>query len=142
MKIRTETDAGSAAVSDFVETELLHALAASNVQSQNARIVLSIRDDANAIVAGVTASTAYGWLLIKTLWVRGDQRGNGLGRRLMLAVETRGKELGCHGLWLDTSSRDAKAFYEAQGFETFGELSNMPDQFPGDHRRWFMRRTL
>ncbi|MCR9135470.1 MAG: GNAT family N-acetyltransferase [Alphaproteobacteria bacterium] len=142
MKIRAESDTESAAVSDFVETELLRALAASNVQSENTQIVLSIRDEANAIVAGVTASTAYGWLLIKTLWVREDQRGNGLGRQLMQTVEARGRELGCHGAWLDTSSGQARAFYEAQGFETFGKLSNMPDQFPGDHRRWFMKRAL
>lgn len=142
MKIRTETAADSASASTFIESALLGALAAKNVQSHNTQIVLSIRDESDSIVAGVTASTAYGWLLIKTLWVQEDKRGGGLGRQLMEAVENRGRELGCHGAWLDTSDPDARSFYEARGFETFGQLSNSSKQFPADHRRWFMKRAL
>lgn len=142
MKIRTETAANSASVSAFIEKALLGSLAAKNVQSLNTGIVLSIRDESNSIIAGVTASTAYGWLLIKTLWVHEDKRGSGLGRQLMEAVESHGRELGCHGAWLDTSDPDARSFYEARGFETFGELSNSSEQFPAEHRRWFMKRAL
>lgn len=142
MKIRTETGAAGVAAGETINKALLSSLAAKNAQSHNAEIVLSIRDDSGAIIAGITASTAYGWLLIKTLWVHEDRRGKGFGCQLMGAVEVRGRELGCHGAWLDTSDPDAKAFYEAQGFESFGELSKSPEQFLPEHRRWFMKRRL
>ena len=60
----------------------------------------------------------------------------------MAAAELEGRELGCHGAWLDTSSMDARQFYLRHGYEDFGTLENRKGQFPAGHMRWFMKRDL
>lgn len=134
-----EDDGGLAAA---IEAALLSALRTSLPQATNSAFVLTAKDAGGDLVGGLTASTAYGWLLIKTLWVAKEHRGRGLGGDLVGAAETRGRQTGCHGAWLDTSSPAAARFYARQGYETFGELANRPGQQPESHRRRFMRKTL
>jgi len=125
-----------------IETKLLRSLRATLPQSDNQGFVLSAKSEDGNLVGGLTASASYGWLLVKTLWVAESQRGNGLGRALMAEAETKARDLGCHGAWLDTSSPDAMRFYQRLGYETFGQLSNATGQAPETHRRWFMKKAL
>jgi predicted N-acetyltransferase YhbS len=126
----------------LIEENLLAALRRELKQSVNEQFVLAARLDDNTLVGGLTASTSYGWLLIKTLWVDENQRRQGLGQTLMQRAESKGHKLGCHGAWLDTSSPTAKAFYEHLGYAAFSQLSNSPDQEPPTHHRWFMKKRL
>lgn len=128
--------------SDAIEKEMLAALALANVQSSNISIVLALRDDDGSLLGGLTASTSYGWLLIKTLWVAEELRGHGQGRALMDRAEAEGRAIGVHSVWLDTSSSMARTFYENLGYEEFGVLQNSPHQNPNGHCRWFMKKTL
>ncbi|MDB4209194.1 hypothetical protein N9770_07375 [Amylibacter sp.] len=43
-------------------------LLASNEQAENTEFTLIARNEANEIIAGLTAITSYGWMLIKVLW--------------------------------------------------------------------------
>ncbi|MGP1396243.1 MAG: GNAT family N-acetyltransferase [Inquilinaceae bacterium] len=129
-------------LSRLIETELLKSLRAGAPQAVNAGFVLAARDEGDVLQGGLTASTSYGWLLIKTLWVRAESRRRGVGRSLMREAEERGRALGCHGAWLDTSSADAMRFYEKLGYEPFGVLTNKDDQQPQPHSRWFMKRLF
>ena len=138
----TEPLSKHAQVSKEIEEELLASLALSNAQSTNATIVLTKRDSSGKLLAGVSGITSYGWLLVKLLWVHEDHRKTGVGRTLMLEAESRAKELGCHGAWLDSSSSAARDFYVRLGYSEFGRLSNGPDHEPAQHRRWFMKKTL
>jgi GNAT superfamily N-acetyltransferase len=136
------SDAQPAAMSE-IEVELLRSLAQTNAQTANTQIVLTAEDPAGGGMAGgVVASTSYGWLLVKILWVRDDLRGCGAGRRLMDAVEDRGGQAGCHGAWLDTSSAAAREFYERLGYTEFGKLENAPGDSVPEHRRWFLQKRL
>ncbi|WP_422378197.1 GNAT family N-acetyltransferase [Roseibium sp.] len=125
-----------------IERHLLAALARSNTQSRNEPFVLSVTLPDGDMVAGLTAVTSYGWLLIKTLWVKDSLRGKGFGRQLVTAAETRGLEFGCSNAWLDTSNPAAHAFYLKLGYSDFGVLENDADTFPPEHRRWFMKKRL
>lgn len=125
-----------------IEAELLASLRAALPQGENSSFVLAARDPEESLTGGLTASTSYGWLLIKTLWVDEGQRHNGIGRQLMHCAEQKGRSLGCHAAWLDTSSPDALGFYEALGYEVFGQLENGAGEFPESHRRWFLRKSL
>lgn len=125
-----------------IEVALLRALRETLPQSDNQGFVLSAKSENGTLVGGLTASTSYGWLLVKTLWVAEAQRGKGLGRALTDKAETKARDLGCHGAWLDTSSPDAMRFYQRLGYETFGQLANAPGQTPETHRRWFMKKAL
>ncbi|TCD14078.1 GNAT family N-acetyltransferase [Oricola cellulosilytica] len=129
-------------VAKIIERELLSSLAAANTQTRNETIVLASRGDDGTLRGGLTASTSYGWLLIKTLWVEKRLRGRGLGQALVKRAEEEGRLIGCHGAWLDTSNPAAKAFYAGLGYEVFGVLENVSGQVPANHRRWFMRTAL
>ncbi len=134
--------AGDENSSREIETELLKSLRSHLAQSTNTGFSLEIRDDSHQLIGGLTASTSYGWLLVKTLWVKDEYRGTGLGRSLMAAAEGKAVELECHSIWLDTSSPDALHFYQTLGYEVFGEIGNTPEQYPPEHRRWFMKKSL
>ncbi|MEN0087001.1 MAG: GNAT family N-acetyltransferase [Pseudomonadota bacterium] len=142
MQIEFALADASGDASEQIEAELLSSLRSSNPQATNASFVLSAKDADGALSAGLTASTSYGWLLIKTLWVAQALRGKGIGRALMVEAESRGRELGCHSVWLDTSSPQANAFYTQLGFEEFGLLSNGTDHLPHGHKRWFLKKAL
>lgn len=125
-----------------LEAELLKSLGEILPQSNNTGFVLAARDSSNNLVAGLTASSSYGWLLVKILWVKDNCRGTGLGRTLMNQAEEKALELGCHHIWLDTSNPDAMAFYLSLGYKVFGKIGNTEQQFPPDHNRWFMKKAL
>jgi GNAT superfamily N-acetyltransferase len=129
-------------VAQEIETCLLSSLAQLNTQSTNTIVVLVKRDRSGRLIAGVSGSTSYGWLLVKLLWVTETARGQGLGRDLMQAAEERALELGCHGIWLDTSNPLARQFYLGIGYTDFGVLKNDEDHTPPDHCRWFMKKML
>ena len=129
-------------VSEQIESVLLQSLSKSNEQAINEQFVLQAMSDNNEMLGGLTASTSYGWLLIKTLWVDDKHRNKGLGKRLMTQAESKGRSMQCHASWLDTSSPAARAFYETLGYTEFGVLQNSAEHTPALHKRWFMNKTL
>ncbi len=90
------------------------------------------------IIAGLGASTNWGWLYIRLLWVSEEMRGQNLGRELVLAAENAAVKRDCHGVWVDTFSVRARGFYEKLDYSVFGVL----DQFPKDNQRFFLSKPL
>lgn len=129
-------------ITHLLEKELLESLRSSLPQAENASFTLAAKDSLGKLVGGLVASTSYGWLLIKSLWVDEAYQNQGLGRRLMAQAEQKAQAIGCHGAWLDTSSPDAMQFYKKLGYESFGQLSNVAGQQPVSHNRWFMKKAL
>ena len=74
----------------------------------------------------------------EALWVDANQRGQGLGSRLVATGEELGRARGCHGAHLTTYSFQAPEFYERRGYERFGELHD----YPGDRSMVFLRKKL
>ncbi len=95
------------------------------------------RDRRQAAVAGLLGATYGGWLYVQYIWVSEPLRGQGLGRRLIQAAESRALERGCHSVWLDTFSFQAPGFYRRLGFEQFGELD-----WSAEHKRLFFYKRL
>jgi GNAT superfamily N-acetyltransferase len=96
------------------------------------------RDRDGALVAGVHGQVNWSWLHIALFWVSADRRRQGLGSRLLTAIETAAVERGCSQAHLDTFSYQARPFYERQGYRLFATLENYP---PGQ-QRFFLRKTL
>lgn len=69
--------------SAFLEEQLLADLWRTNTQALNSDLFLISQDEGGGIKGGLTASTAYGWLNIKVLWVPVQHRSQGIGRNLM-----------------------------------------------------------
>lgn len=129
-------------VASWLEEKLLLSLGDTNEQGENSSMRLAATKSEDQIIGGLVASTAYGWLLVKILWVDSRWRGSGIGSSLMRHAEGVAVARGCHGVWLDTSSSDAYKFYLSLGFEVFGELQNNKGHTPVGHQRWFMKKLL
>lgn len=142
MQIFQHTGSDAVDILARLEPDLLAALARENQQSENTSFALSCADDTGQMIAGLSASTSYGWLLIKMLWVADGARGQGIARTLMTQAHDMGRDAGCHAAWLDTSSPSAHQFYLHLGYSEFGLLANAPENPLPDHRRWFMQKSL
>ena len=106
------------------------------VPHHSRRFGLRVTDGPDALMAGLVGVISWEWLFIEALWVGDSLRGQGVGRHLMQRAEAHALAGGCHSAWLDTFQ--ARPFYEALGYEVFGEL----DRFPGSQSHYFMRRRL
>lgn len=101
-------------------------------------LVITICDSDGEIIGGLWGSTGYGWLFTQLLVVPESLRGQHLGSKMLALAEAEALKRDCHGAWLDTFEFQARGFYEALGYECFGEI---PD-FPIGYKRFFMRKTL
>ncbi len=129
-------------VAETLEENLLNELRSKSEQGENTTFAFELRDQTGDLVGGLSASTSYGWLLIKVLWVAGPFRRQGHGQALLKAAFDKARAIQCHSVWLDTSDSAAFAFYRAQGFEQFGTLENHAEDHPAEHRRQFLKRRL
>ena len=111
-------------------------------RSDYATFSIVARNAEGEILGGLIGGTSYGWLLVKMLWVADEARGQGLGTRIMALAEDVVRGRGCHGAWLDTSSRRARRFYEKLGYEAFGILENRDGERPEGHARFFLSKRF
>ena len=101
-------------------------------------LAIFVRDDAGRIAAAVTGGTWAGYLEIKDLWVHKDLRGQGLGRRLLLAAEQEARARGCAQVLLDTHDFQAPEFYKKLGYAVFGVFEGIG----GRYNRYYLRKQL
>ncbi len=67
-------------------------------------------------IGGLTGVLRGDWLFIHLLWVAEGERGKGLGRALLQAVEEEGRKFGCRFSFVDTFEFQAPTFYEKEGY--------------------------
>lgn len=98
-----------------------------------------IVDDSGRIIAGCCA-VIYGWhvLYVEILWVDEPFRRQGIGLRLLRAVEEEAREKGAYLVHLDTFDFQALGFYQKQGYKLFGTLENVPK----GHKRYYLQKQL
>jgi GNAT superfamily N-acetyltransferase len=96
------------------------------------------RDDAGAVIGGLTGKTYWRYLDVAFLWVDEKYRGKGLATKLMAAAEAEAHRRGCQHALLDTLSFQALGFYQRRGYTEFGRLSG----FSGKHDRHYLYKSL
>jgi GNAT superfamily N-acetyltransferase len=101
-------------------------------------LAIFVRDGTGEIMAGLHGWTWGGTGFVRTLWVREDLRGQGIGARLLGAAEREAARRGCREMQLDTHSYQAPGFYRRLGYAEIGELPGWPGAFP----RTFFRKAL
>jgi GNAT superfamily N-acetyltransferase len=89
-------------------------------------LAIFVRDDAGAIIAGLTAFTWGGTLRIQFLWVHENWRKHGYGKRLILAAEQEAIARGCKQVVLDTHSFQAPEYYPKLGYTLCGVMEDNP----------------
>ena len=106
------------------------------VPSEFERFTLLLRDDTARLRGGVSGMIYGDWLRIDGLWVDDGLRRRGIGTELMKRAENHAVARGCHSAWLATFQ--ARAFYEATGYELFATL----DDYPAGQTNHFLRKRL
>ena len=89
-------------------------------------------------IGGITGALSFGVLFIGNLWIAPGHRRQGLGRTLMAAAETYGREHGAAAACVDTLSTQAPAFYTTLGYSELGRISGTTTVGPVD-RIWFKK---
>src|SRR3954447_6852211 len=122
--------------------ELRHQLYRYNVASldglEGDTLAIFVRGPDGELQGGIYGWTWAGWLEINLLWVHEQQRGRGLGSRLLAAAEAEGQARGAHTALLDTHTFQAPAFYQQHGYEVYATVEGYP---PG-HSKLFFRKRL
>ena len=88
--------------------------------------------------AGLHGHTWAGICEIKTLWIAGNERGKGLGTRLLAAAEEEARRRACRVIHLASFTFQAPGFYARHGFEEFTRLEGLP----AGHANVFMLKRL
>jgi putative acetyltransferase len=87
---------------------------------------LVVRDGAEAVGCGAVLRDARGWGEVKRMYVRPDQRGRGVGKRVLAEIESVVRGAGLPLLRLETGIRniEALALYRRAGFVECGPFGD------------------
>lgn len=81
-----------------------------------------LRDGAGRILGGAHGELWGRSVHIAAMWVAESQRGKGHGAALLKAVEESAAKSGHTLAYVETTSFQARPFYESLGYRVFGEL--------------------
>jgi ribosomal protein S18 acetylase RimI-like enzyme len=102
------------------------------------RFAVFAKDNAGKVVGGIRVVAFWDWLNIEVIWVDEKARGAGVGQQLLEKAEEFAIKNDFFFASLETTSFQAREFYEKQGYEVFGEL----DDFPKGHTMYYMKKAL
>lgn len=97
-----------------------------------------LRDEEGRIVGGAHGDLWGSSVHIAAMWVAESHRGKGYGSALLTAVEDYAAETGYELSYLETTSFQARPFYEGLGYEVFGELPGIAENCS----LFFLRKKL
>ena len=89
-------------------------------------LAIFVRDERGRIVAGICGHTWGGCCEMKQLWIEESQRRQGLGTKLLKAVEQEARRRHCQKIVLSTHSFQAPEFYLKQGFSILAVVEDNP----------------
>ena len=120
----------------LLEEKLAVAAVAAVGAGEEEEFGIFVRDGADRIVAGASASVWGECCQIHTLWVDSPQRGHGLATELIAQAEATARRRGCRlvmGLTYDVLT---KGFYDRLGYRTVGIIEDCP---AGTTTRWYCK---
>jgi GNAT superfamily N-acetyltransferase len=122
----------------FLEQRIIDYNYGQAAASDGRGLACFVRDEQGQIIAGVSGYTWAGLAEIEFLWVDDSLRGQGVGSRLLEAVEQEAHQRGCALVITSTYSFQAPEFYQRHGYEVVGKIENCP---PG-HTNFWLKKEL
>ncbi len=99
-------------------------------------VYLSILDEEGELIGGVYGKFGWQWLYVDLLWVHPNYRKQGLGAKLMKAIEREAHKRDIYSYHLSTASFQAPVFYQKLGYQICGEIEGLP---PG-YTTYFLKK--
>lgn len=99
--------------------------------------VVATNDDGQ-LVGGLRGACYWNTLHIELLWLSDDARGSGTGAKIMAAAEGFARKQGCGNAMVETTSWQARPFYERQGYTL---MATLPDR-PKGHATHYLSKAL
>ena len=99
-------------------------------------VVLTIRNEAGGLIAGLSGECFWNALYVDHLWVNEAHRRQRYGAALLERGEQIARDRSCDTSYLNTFDFQAPGFYLKQGYRIIGELRDVPR---GCTRIWFSK---
>ncbi|MBC3767136.1 GNAT family N-acetyltransferase [Neptunicella marina] len=106
--------------------------------SERLPLAVQIKNDQGEVVAGAAARSFGDWLLLDTLWVSDELRGQNIGSKILTEIEASGRERGCIKCLLDTLNFQAMPFYQKHGYK----IEWVQQGYPKTGCKYFMVKEL
>ena len=90
------------------------------------RFHVMARDDEGSLQGGIRATCYWNTLHIELLWISETARGSGIGRKLIQKAEAFARDNGCENALVETTSWQARPFYEKNGYNHMATLEDRP----------------
>ncbi len=137
----TMTDDPARSGRDFLDERINeYNVAATNIHDGR-MMYFAVRDEQDAMIAGLSGWTWGGCAEVELLWVHEEWRGMGLGTKLLASAEDEARARGCTQIVLGTHSFQAPEFYKKHGYEICGVVDDYPRGFSHIHLKKRLRRT-
>ncbi|MEM7245583.1 MAG: GNAT family N-acetyltransferase [Acidobacteriota bacterium] len=96
------------------------------------------RDDDGVVIGGLRATCFWDTLHVECTWLSEEARGQGTGTALLAAAERFAVQHGFEQALLETTTWQARPFYEKLGYEVVATLPN----YPKGHAMHLLRKLL
>jgi len=123
---------------DFLDQKIAEFNWANWEVDQRLPLAVQIQNDSGEVIAGAAARTFGDWLLLNTLWVSEQLRGQNIGSKILEKIELAGKERGCDKCLLDTLNFQAMPFYKKHGYT----VEWTQQGYPQTGCKYFMTKKL
>ena len=97
--------------------------------SYEQRFFVVARDATGIVTGGLRAACYWNTLHIELLWLSSDARGSGTGQAVLRAAEDFATKAGCEKALVETTSWQARPFYEKNGYTLLATLEGRPKGF-------------
>jgi GNAT superfamily N-acetyltransferase len=90
------------------------------------RFVVFARNNNDEVVGGIRAVAFWNYCTLELVWLSDETWRQGVGSALIARAESFGKDSGFEFVRTETTSFQARPFYEKLGHTVFGELPDCP----------------
>lgn len=96
------------------------------------------KSESGEVLGGIRATCFWNTLHIELLWLSEGLRGSGIGRQLVEAAEKFARQNGCENAFVETTSWQARPFYQKNGYRHVATLNGRPR----GHASHYLSKTL